>query len=73
MGVCLDIYKNKSNGGIRPAERGEFTRRAFEYGKMDLTEVEALSDLLEADTSEQRKQALRQMEGHMKVIFERWR
>lgn len=60
-------------GGIRPAERGEFTRNAFENGKMDLTEVEGLADLLEAETSEQRKQALRQMDGHIRITFESWR
>jgi tRNA modification GTPase len=60
-------------GGIRPADRGEFTRRAFENGRMDLTEVEGLSDLLAADTSEQRKQALRQMDGYLRQFFERWR
>ena len=59
--------------GIRPADRGEFTRRAFENGRMDLTEVEGLSDLLAADTSEQRKQALRQMDGYLRQFFERWR
>lgn len=58
---------------IRPAERGEFTKRAFENGKMDLTEVEGLSDLLDAETSEQRKQALRQMEGHLREAYEVWR
>lgn len=58
---------------VRPAERGEFTRRAFDNGKMDLTEVEGLADLLAADTSEQRKQALRQMDGHLRIQFEKWR
>jgi len=58
---------------IRPAERGEYTRRAFDNGRMDLTEVEGLSDLLAAETSEQRKQALCQMEGHLRVQFEQWR
>ncbi|RYH10767.1 hypothetical protein EON65_39220 [archaeon] len=58
---------------IRPAERGEFTRRAFENGKMDLTEVEGLADLLSADTSIQRKQALMQMDGHLRVQYEKWR
>ena len=60
-------------GRVRPAERGEFTRRAFGNGRMDLTEVEGLADLLEADTAMQRKQALRQMDGHMRVRFEHWR
>ncbi len=49
--------------GLRPAEPGEFTRRAFQNGKMDLTEVEALADLIEAETESQRRQALRQLEG----------
>lgn len=61
------------NFSIRPADRGEFTRRAFDNGKMDLTEVEGLADLLAADTSEQRKQALRQMDGYLKVSYEKWR
>jgi tRNA modification GTPase len=60
-------------GVVRPADRGEFTRRAFENGKMDLTEVEGLSDLLDAETSAQRKQALRQMEGYLRIKFEAWR
>lgn len=60
-------------GVIRPAENGEFTRRAFENGKMDLTEVEGLADLLQAETAEQRKQALRQMEGSLKIKYDEWR
>ena len=48
---------------MRPAEPGEFTRRAFENGKLDLTEAEALDDLIHADTDRQRRQALRQLEG----------
>jgi tRNA modification GTPase len=59
--------------GIRLAERGEFTKRAFENGRLDLTEAEGLGDLLAADTSAQRKQALRQMEGHMRRTYESWR
>ena len=58
---------------VRPADRGEFTQRAFYNGKMDLTEVEGLADLLAADTSEQRKQALNQMDGVLRVYYERWR
>jgi tRNA modification GTPase len=48
---------------VRPAEPGEFTRRAFENGKLDLTEAEALDDLIHADTDRQRRQALRQLKG----------
>src|SRR5262245_43849473 len=46
--------------GFRVAEPGEFTRRAFEHGRMDLTTVEGLADLVAADTEAQRRQALRQ-------------
>ncbi len=49
--------------GVRPAEPGEFTRRAFENGKMDLSEAEGLADLIDAETEAQRVQAQRQMEG----------
>ena len=48
---------------VRPAEPGEFTRRAFEHGKLDLTEAEGLDDLIHADTDRQRRQALRQLNG----------
>ena len=48
---------------IRAAEPGEFTRRAFENGKLDLTEAEGLDDLIHADTDRQRRQALRQLQG----------
>ncbi|MEP6836719.1 MAG: tRNA uridine-5-carboxymethylaminomethyl(34) synthesis GTPase MnmE, partial [Bradyrhizobium sp.] len=48
---------------VRPAEPGEFTRRGFENGKLDLTEAEGLDDLIHADTDRQRRQALRQLKG----------
>ena len=48
--------------GCRHAEPGDFTKRAFFNGKLDLTEVEGLGDLIHAETEAQRKQALRQME-----------
>ena len=67
------LDESADGGSIRPAERGEFTRRAFDSGRMDLTEVEGLADLLAADTSEQRKQALRQMDGYLRIYFEGWR
>lgn len=59
--------------GMRLAERGEFTQQAFRNGRMDLTEVEGLSDLINADTEEQRKQALRQMGGAQRAKYEAWR
>jgi tRNA modification GTPase len=59
--------------GLRPAEAGEFTRRAFEHGKMDLTQAEALADLVDAETHAQHKQALRQMGGALKEVYDDWR
>lgn len=59
--------------GLRPAEPGEFTRRAFEHGKMDLTQAEALADLVDAETAAQARQALRQMGGALKALYDGWR
>ena len=59
--------------GLRAALPGEFTRRAFEAGKLDLTEVEGLADLIDAETEAQRAQALRQMEGALGALYEGWR
>src|SRR5262252_301845 len=59
--------------GCRPAEAGEFTRRAFENGRLDLTRVEGLADLIGADTEAQRRQALRQMRGALGDRAEGWR
>src|SRR5882724_11053788 len=59
--------------GLRPAEAGEFTRRAFENGKLDLTAVEGLADLVGAETQGQRRQAFRQMKGLLGGWAETWR
>src|SRR5262245_12579532 len=59
--------------GYRLAEPGEFTRRAFEHGRMDLTAVEGLADLVAADTEAQRRQALRQLRGNIAERAEAWR
>ncbi len=59
--------------GLCPAEAGEFTRRAFENGKLDLTAVEGLADLVMAETEGQRAQALRQMQGGLRARVEDWR
>lgn len=59
--------------GLRLAEAGEFTRRAFENAKLDLTQVEGLADLIEAETEAQKKQALRQSEGELGRLYESWR
>ncbi|WP_314953612.1 tRNA uridine-5-carboxymethylaminomethyl(34) synthesis GTPase MnmE [Bradyrhizobium cosmicum] len=58
---------------MRAAEPGEFTRRAFENGKLDLTEAEGLDDLIHADTDRQRRQALRQLQGLLGNRARGWR
>lgn len=62
-----------STDGVRPAEPGEFTRRAFYNGKMDLTEVEGLADLIDAETRAQKNQALVQTGGALARGYDRWR
>ncbi|CCQ75611.1 tRNA uridine-5-carboxymethylaminomethyl(34) synthesis GTPase MnmE [Magnetospira sp. QH-2] len=59
--------------GLRQADPGEFSRRAFEHGKMDLTEAEGLADLVDAETEAQRRQAQRQMQGALGTLYEDWR
>jgi len=59
--------------GLRPAEPGEFSRRAFLEGKLDLTRAEAIADVVEAETAAQRRQALRQMGGALATIVDGWR
>ncbi|HEX2656179.1 MAG TPA: tRNA uridine-5-carboxymethylaminomethyl(34) synthesis GTPase MnmE, partial [Xanthobacteraceae bacterium] len=59
--------------GFRPAEAGEFTRRAFENGRLDLTAVEGLADLVAAETEAQRRQAFRQLKGALGNRTEQWR
>ncbi len=59
--------------GCRPAAAGEFARRAFENGKLDLTTAEGIIDLIDADTDAQRRQALRQASGELSNLYERWR
>ena len=58
---------------VRHAEAGEFSRRAYENQKLDLTEAEGLNDLVWAETEAQRVQALRQMEGSLGQLYESWR
>jgi len=66
--AALSAFEN-----VRPAEPGEFTRRAFENGKLDLTEAEGLDDLIHADTDRQRRQALRQLKGLLGDRARNWR
>src|SRR5437868_2336150 len=66
--AALSSFEN-----TRAAEPGEFTRRAFENGKLDLTEAEGLDDLIHADTDRQRRQALRQLQGLLGDRARSWR
>lgn len=59
--------------GLRPAGPGEFTRRALENGRLDLAQVEALADLIDAETEAQRRQAVRVLSGHIGQRVEAWR
>lgn len=67
------IFAALSKKGLRMAASGEFSRRAFANGKMDLTEAEGLADLIDAETDGQRQQALRQMQGGLRETYEAWR
>jgi tRNA modification GTPase len=58
--------------GLRPAEAGEFTRRAFLNGKLDLVSAEAVHDLVAAETDAQRRQALRQLDGALGDLYRDW-
>lgn len=59
--------------GLRMAEPGEFARRGFEAGKLDLAEVEGLADLIDAETDGQRRQALAQASGALSDVYDGWR
>ncbi len=58
---------------MRPAQAGEFTRRAVLNGKMDLTRAEAIADLIDAETEAQHHQAIRQLRGELGALYETWR
>lgn len=67
------LFSALSALGARPAEPGEFSRRAVENGKLDLTQAEAIADLVGAETSAQLRQALRQYDGALAELYEGWR
>ena len=71
IAALLDLLGRRE--ALRLAEPGEFTRRAFENGKLDLTEAEAVADLIAAETAAQRRQALRQLDGALGALYEDWR
>ena len=61
------------HAGARPAEAGEFSRRAFTNGKLDLLQAEAVADLVDAETEAQRRQALGQLGGEATLRYQEWR
>lgn len=71
--VIASIFRALSALGCRPAERGEFSRRAVLNGKMDLTQAEGIMDLVDAQTSEQARQSLDQVQGGLYKLLENWR
>jgi tRNA modification GTPase len=70
--VSAGVAEALASFGARPAEPGEFTMRAFLDGRMDLTEAEAVSDLVAAETAAQRRQALRQLDGALGTLYHGW-
>ena len=70
--VIAGVAEALVEGGARPAEAGEFTRRAFVNGKLDLTAAEGIADLIAAETAAQRRQALRQAEGGLAALYGGW-
>lgn len=71
--VIDGVFDALARMGLRPAGPGEFTRRAFENGRLDLTEAEAIADLVDAESAAQRRQALGQLEGATARAVEDWR
>lgn len=72
--VITAVMTNLSSlNDFRLAEPGEFSKRAFYNGKMDLTQAEGLADLIDSETLEQQKYAMRQMEGNLKNLYDSWR
>jgi tRNA modification GTPase len=71
--VLQGISKVQSQYKIRYAEAGEFTRRGFANGKLDLSQVEALSDQLSAETEQQRRAAVRGSSNYLGEMYEKWR
>ena len=73
VAVVAAVLRTLGSGTGRLAEPGEFTRRALENNKMDLAQVEALGDLIEAETEAQRQQAFHGMSGGLSERIEQWR
>lgn len=72
-GIAALLSAIGSVSGCRLAEPGEFARRAFEHGKIDLAEAEGLADLIDAETEAQRRHAMHQAGGALSKLYEDWR
>lgn len=72
VAILEAVARRLTELGLRQARAGEFTRRAVENGKMDLTEAEGLADLIDARSEGQRVQALANMEGSLRQMYEGW-
>ena len=71
-GVLTGVTDALLRTGARPAEAGEFTKRAFLNGRLDLLQAEAIGDLVEAETEAQRRQALTQLQGSLGDVYREW-
>jgi tRNA modification GTPase len=67
------LFAALADQGVRPAGPGEFSRRAVEHGRLDLTRAEAIADLVDAETPAQLRQALQQYDGALAELYEGWR
>ena len=73
MAIVSAVLSALADAGLRPAEAGEFTRRALDNGVLDLARVEGLADLIDAETEAQRRQAIRVFKGELGDLVEGWR
>lgn len=71
--IVTSVLSNLAALGLRPAEAGEFTRRALDKGILDLARVEGLADLIDAETESQRRQAVRVFKGELGNLVDGWR
>ncbi|MDC0116150.1 tRNA uridine-5-carboxymethylaminomethyl(34) synthesis GTPase MnmE [Octadecabacter sp.] len=71
--IVSAVLRRLEELGLRPADAGEFTRRALDNGKLDLARVEGLADLIDAETDSQRRQAVRVFNGALGELTDRWR
>lgn len=73
LGAIQELHDPENGTEIRMAQQGEFSRRAFMSGRLDLTEIEGIREMIDADTESQRLSALASLTGENKQVFARWR